>query len=232
MQIVERPSPNHDARTGAVDMLILHYTGMADQAAALARLTDPAAKVSAHYLIGEDGAVFRLVSEERRAWHAGVSYWAGHRDINGSSIGIELVNPGHEFGYRGFPSAQMEALVALAGDIRRRHRIPDRCVLGHSDVAIGRKQDPGERFDWQWLARRGVGLWPDFAGAPNPADAIAPLQRDLAKFGYDCPQSGVLDEATRATVRAFQLHFRPQRCDGTPDNETRRRAAVLATMVV
>ena len=232
MQIVERLSPNHDARTGAVDMLILHYTGMVDQAAALARLTDPAAKVSAHYLIGEDGAVFRLVPEERRAWHAGVSSWAGYRDINGMSIGIELVNPGHEFGYRDFPPAQMETLAALASDIRRRHRIADRRVLGHSDVAIGRKQDPGERFDWRWLARRGVGLWPDFAGAPTPADEIAPLQRDLAKFGYDCPQSGVLDAATRATVRAFQLHFRPQRCDGTPDDETRRRAAVLAAMAV
>ena len=232
MQIVERPSPNHDARTGIVDMLILHYTGMLDQAAALARLTDPAAKVSAHYLIGEDGAVFRLVPEERRAWHAGLSSWAGHRDINGASIGIELVNPGHEFGYRDFPAAQMATLAELARRIVVRHKIPQRHVLGHSDVAIGRKQDPGERFDWQWLARRGVGLWPDFAGAPTLADGIAPLQRHLAKFGYDCPQSGVLDEATHAAVRAFQLHFRPQHCDGTPDDETRRRATVLAAMVV
>lgn len=232
MQIVERLSPNHDARTGVVDMLILHYTGMIDQASALARLTDPTAKVSAHYLIGEDGTVFRLVPEERRAWHAGVSCWRGRNDINSASIGIELVNPGHEFGYRDFPPAQMGALAALANDIRQRHRIADRCVLAHSDVAIGRKQDPGERFDWQWLARQGVGLWPDFAGAPKPAGEIAPLQRDLAKFGYDCPQNGVLDPATRAAVRAFQLHFRPQHCDGTPDDETRRRAATLAAMVV
>ncbi|MGH7013108.1 MAG: N-acetylmuramoyl-L-alanine amidase [Stellaceae bacterium] len=231
MQIVERPSPSHDARTSGVDMLIIHYTGMRDQAATLARLTDPAAKVSAHYLIDEDGTVGRLVPEDRRAWHAGVSFWRGRSDINGASIGIELVNPGHDFGYRDFPPAQMEALAALATDIRQRHRIPDRYVLGHSDVAIGRKQDPGERFDWQWLARRGIGLWPDFAGGPLAGD-IALLQRNLAKFGYDCPQSGTLDEATRATVRAFHLHFRSQHCDGIPDQETRRRAAVLAAMVV
>ncbi len=232
MRIVDQLSPNHDARMGAIDMLILHYTGMLDCAAALARLTDPSAKVSAHYLIDEDGAVFRLVPEERRAWHAGVSYWAGRRDINDLSIGIELVNPGHEFGYGDFPPPQMEVLVALAIDIRQRHRIPDRCVLGHSDVAIGRKQDPGERFDWHWLARRGIGLWPDFGGGSTRSGSIAELQRDLAKFGYDCPQTGIADEATRAAVRAFQLHFRPDRCDGTADDETRRRAAVLAATVV
>src|SRR5579872_36543 len=146
MQIVEHPSPNHDARTSGVDMLILHYTGMVDQPAALARLTDPTAKVSAHYLIGEDGTVIRLVPEERRAWHAGVSHWRGRSDINSASIGIELVNPGHEFGYRDFPAAQMAALAELAKDIVARHKIPARHVLGHSDVAVGRKQDPGERF--------------------------------------------------------------------------------------
>ena len=232
MRIVDRPSPNHDARPGAVEMLILHYTGMRDQESALARLTDTATKVSAHYVIGEDGAVFHLVPEERRAWHAGVSYWAGHRDINGLSIGIELVNPGHEFGYRDFPPAQMATLATLATEIRRRHRIPDRCVLGHSDVAIGRKQDPGERFDWHWLARRGIGIWPDFAGAPAAAGGVADLQRNLATFGYDCPLNGALDDATRAAVRAFQLHFRPQLCDGLPDGETCRGAAALAAMVV
>ena len=231
MQIVERPSPNHDARTGTVDMLIIHYTGMIDQEAALARLTDPAAKVSAHYLIGEEGAVIRLVPEERRAWHAGVSYWRGRSDINSASVGIELVNPGHEFGYRDFPAAQMTALATLAKGIVNRHKIPARHVLGHSDIAIGRKQDPGERFDWHWLSRHGIGLWPDFAGGP-PAGDIALLQRNLAKFGYDCPQSGALDEATRAAVRAFQLHFRSQHCDGTPDEETRRRATALAEIVV
>jgi len=231
MHIVEQPSPNHDARPGAVDMLILHYTGMSDQAAALARLTDPAAKVSAHYLIGEDGAVIRLVLEARRAWHAGASYWHGRTDINGASIGIELVNAGHEFGYRDFPPAQMAVLAEVARDIVRRHAIPARHVLGHSDVAVGRKQDPGERFDWQWLARRGVGLWPDFTAAGKPGD-IAALQRDLAAFGYRCPTTGELDEDTQAAVRAFQLHFRPARVDGGPDDETRLRAAIVARAAV
>jgi N-acetylmuramoyl-L-alanine amidase len=227
MHIVDQLSPNHDGRTGGIDMLILHYTGMADQAAALARLTDPAAKVSAHYLIGEDGTVVRLVPETRRAWHAGVSYWRGRTDINSASIGIELVNPGHEFGYRDFPPAQMAALAALAADIVRRHGIPPRHVLGHSDIAIGRKRDPGERFDWRWLARHGVGLWPDFAAAPEPGD-IAVLQRDLASFGYRCPISSELDDDTRAALRAFQMHFRPARVDGAADDETRRHAAAVA----
>ena len=227
MHIVEQPSPNHDARPGSVDMLILHYTGMPDQAAALARLTDPTAMVSAHYLIDEDGTVIRLVPEARRAWHAGVSHWRGRTDINGASIGIELVNRGHEFGYRDFPAKQMAALAELARDIVRRHAIPARYVLGHSDVAIGRKQDPGERFDWQWLARRGVGLWPDFALAHGAGD-IAALQRDLASFGYRCPTTGVLDDDTRAAVRAFQRHFRAARVDGAADDETRSRATIVA----
>lgn len=230
MRIVDQLSPNHDARSGAIDMLILHYTGMPDRAAALARLTDPAAKVSAHYLIGEDGAIVRLVPEERRAWHAGVSYWRGRTDINGVSLGIELVNPGHEFGYRDFPAAQMTALAVLAADIVRRHRIPARHVLAHSDVAIGRKQDPGERFNWQWLAQHGVGLWPNLAAAPEPGD-IAMFQRHLAAFGYRCPISSELDDDTRAAVRAFQLHFRPSRVDGAADDETRRRAAAVAQAV-
>ncbi|SRR5579875_2857414 len=227
MRMVDRPSPNHDARPGAVDMLILHYTGMPDRESALARLTDPAAKVSAHYLIDDGGMVMRLVPEERRAWHAGVSYWRGRTDINGASIGIELVNPGHEYGYRDFPPAQMAALAALVGDIVRRHAIPARHVLGHSDVAIGRKRDPGERFDWRWLARRGIGLWPDFAAGGEPGD-IAALQRNLAAFGYRCPTTGELDEDTAAAIRAFQLHFRPQRIDGAADEETRRRAGAIA----
>jgi N-acetylmuramoyl-L-alanine amidase len=227
VRIVDQPSPNHDARAGAIDMLILHYTGMPDRAAALARLTDPAAKVSAHYLIGEDGTVIRLVPEARRAWHAGVSHWRGRTDVNSASIGIEMVNPGHEFGYRDFPAAQMTALVELAADIIRRHGIPARHVLGHSDVAIGRKQDPGERFNWQWLAGHGIGLWPDLANAPEPGD-IAALQRDLASFGYRCPMTSELDEETRAVVRAFQLHFRPSRVDGAADDDTRRRAGAVA----
>ncbi len=152
----EYTSPNFNDRIGddAPEMIVIHYTGMQSAAAALERLCDPAAEVSAHYVIDEDGVTYKLVEEENRAWHAGVSQWDGERDINSASIGIELVNPGHEFGYRGFPSAQMEALATLCKDIMSRHDI--KTVLGHSDVAPERKQDPGELFDWSWLANTGV----------------------------------------------------------------------------
>ena len=228
MPLRDRPSPNHDARPGAVDMLILHYTGMQSAAAGLDRLCSPAAKVSAHYVIDEDGTVWRLVAEDRRAWHAGVSSWRGRRDINGASIGIELVNPGHEFGYRPFPEPQMAALEALGRDIIGRHPIPPRHVLGHSDVAPLRKTDPGELFDWPRLARAGIGLWPDFTTLPPPAAAIADVQRQLAQIGYDTPQSGAEDAATMAAIAAFQRHFRPTPCDGKADRETRQRIAALA----
>jgi N-acetylmuramoyl-L-alanine amidase len=228
MHFRDRPSPNHDARPGAIDMLILHYTGMASAAATLDRLSSPEAKVSAHYLIEEDGTVWRLVAEERRAWHAGVSCWRGRRDINGASIGIELANPGHENGYRPFPEPQMAALEALGGDILRRHPIPPHHVLGHSDVAPQRKTDPGELFEWQRLARAGIGLWPDFTALPPPATDIAELQRQLAEIGYDTSPSGAEDAATTAAIAAFQRHFRPSRCDGKADTETRRRIAALA----
>ena len=230
MHFHDRPSPNHDARPGAVDMLILHYTGMASAAAALDRLCSPEARVSAHYLIDEDGTVWRLVPEDRRAWHAGVSCWRGRRDINGASIGIELVNPGHDNGYRAFPDAQMAALEALGRDIIGRHPIPPRHVLGHSDVAPQRKIDPGELFDWRRLARAGIGLWPDFT-APPPAADIAELQRQLAEIGYDTPLTGSVDAATTAVIAAFQRHFRPSLCDGTADPETRRRIAALAAAI-
>jgi N-acetylmuramoyl-L-alanine amidase len=230
MRIRERPSPNHDARPGdgVVDMLILHYTGMRSAAAALDRLCSPAAKVSAHYVIDEDGTIWRLLPEQRRAWHAGVSSWRGRRDINGASIGIELVNPGHEFGYRPFPEPQMAALETLAGDILRRHPIPPRHVLGHSDVAPQRKTDPGELFDWARLARAGIGLWPDFAAAPPSATSIAELQEQLATIGYEMPRTGSDDAATAAVITAFQRHFRPSLCDGKADRETRQRIAAVA----
>ena len=231
--IEEHPSPNHDARpAGApVDLLILHYTGMASAEAACQRLTDPAAKVSAHYLIGEDGAIRRLVAEPRRAWHAGLAYWAGARDINGRSIGIELVNPGHEFGYRRFPEPQIGALVALARNILERHRIPAHRILGHSDVAPGRKQDPGELFDWRALATAGIGLWPgpgrqndgaaELVGPGSGPETIKRLQRDLACFGYEMEATGRYDRVTRLTVTAFQRHWRPANIDGIADGETR-----------
>jgi N-acetylmuramoyl-L-alanine amidase len=230
MQIADRPSPNFDPRPGdgRVDMLILHYTGMRTGQEALERLCDPAARVSAHYLVDEDGAVTRLVAEEKRAWHAGLSSWRGCNDINGSSIGIELVNPGHEFGYRRFPEAQIAALEELARGILVRHVIPPQHVLGHSDIAPLRKQDPGEFFDWPRLARAGIGLWPDFGGDAGLAPGLREIQSHLAAIGYACPQSGALDAATVATLAAFQRHYRPERCDGVLDPETGRRIAALA----
>jgi N-acetylmuramoyl-L-alanine amidase len=226
--VIERPSPNHDPRrAGApIDILLLHYTGMETAEAALARLCDPAAKVSAHYTIDEDGTLHRHVPEDRRAWHAGKSFWAGERDVNSRSIGIELVNPGHEFGYRPFPEAQMAALIPLAREIVARHAVPAARVLGHSDVAPGRRQDPGELFDWAGLAQAGIGTWPTPEDGPGEIP-IERVQAQLAEFGYDVPGSGALDDKTRAALTAFQRHFRPQRIDGVPDAETTARLASL-----
>jgi N-acetylmuramoyl-L-alanine amidase len=234
MQIAERPSPNFDARPGEgrVDILILHYTGMRTAKDALDRLCAPAARVSAHYLIDEEGAVTHLVAEDKRAWHAGISSWRGRNDINGASIGIELVNPGHEFGYRRFPESQMAALEELAKGILSRHPIPPRHVIGHSDVAPLRKQDPGELFDWQRLARAGIGFWPDFTGqtAVRPP-GLREIQSMLNEIGYLCRQSGALDAVTTAAILAFQLHFRPEHCDGVLDTETARRIAIYAQQI-
>ena len=229
--MIDRPSPNHDVRPAGrpVDILLMHYTDMPSAEAALARMTDPAARVSAHYCVDEDGTAYRLVPERRRAWHAGVSSWAGARDINGRSIGIELVNPGHSCGYRPFPAAQMRALEDLARGILARHPIPPRRVLGHSDVAPARKEDPGELFDWPRLAKAGIGLWPGGA-APRKAP-VNEVQALLARYGYDVPQSGALDEATAAVVRAFQRHFRPSRFDGIPDPETVGRLDALLRLL-
>ena len=209
----DRPSPNFDSRPdGApVDMLVLHYTGMRTAAAALDRLTDPGARVSAHYVVEEDGTVWRLVDERARAWHAGISAWRGETDINGRSVGIELVNPGHEFGYRPFPDAQMEAVIELAKGILERHPIPPRNVVGHADIAPSRKTDPGELFDWPRLAAAGIGLWPadgQKAGAGGHA-------RELGGIGYDTADLA-------AAVTAFQRRFRPSSIDGEIDAETGR----------
>jgi N-acetylmuramoyl-L-alanine amidase len=218
MGIVDLPSPNHDARNAPIDILLLHYTGMKTAQDAIERLRDPTAQVSAHYVVAEDGTVTRLVAEERRAWHAGVSYWAGARDINARSIGIEIVNPGHEFGYRAFPAVQMRALLGLAKGIVARHRIHSSRVLGHSDVAPLRKEDPGELFDWRMLAEGGVGLWP----RPRPcgwSDAEFILQ--LGRYGYDLegPAGTDVAQARRAAITAFARHFRPAKLAAEPDPE-------------
>ena len=201
-------------------MLVIHYTGMITADAALERLCDPSAQVSAHYLIDEDGTLYRLVDEASRAWHAGVAYWAGATNINDRSIGIELVNPGHEFGYRAFPEPQMQSLESLARQIVARHPIaPDR-VLGHSDIAPDRKSDPGELFDWQRLAAGGVGLWPRPLGSIPQPDLVDAKQL-LAAYGYRVDDGAAPDTAfDTAAVVAFQRHFRPGRIDGVIDGET------------
>jgi N-acetylmuramoyl-L-alanine amidase len=221
MQITQSPSPNHGQRRSGIDMLVLHYTGMTTAKAAMARMCDPAAEVSAHYLVDEDGTVTQLVAEERRAWHAGAAFWGGVTDVNSRSIGVELQNPGHEYGYRDFPGTQIAALTDLAGGIVARHAIPPALVLGHSDVAPRRKQDPGERFPWATLAAAGIGLWPDFDRSAGPGDAAA----QLAAIGYE-----TLDLA--AAIAAFQRHWRPARCDGVLDFETARRIAIRATTAI
>lgn len=225
--VIPRPSPNHDVRAPStrVEILLLHYTGMRSAEEALARLTNPAAKVSAHYTIDEDGTVYAHVAEDRRAWHAGVSSWAGHDDVNSRSVGIEIVNPGHDYGYRAFPEAQIARLIPLAREIMARHAIGPAGVLGHSDVAPLRKQDPGELFPWRRLASAGIGVWPaPRAGAAvcdtSSTAAIHSLQTTLARVGYGLEATGRYDEPTRLVVAAFQRHFRPAAVTGEADSET------------
>src|SRR5579871_10256 len=187
LKIVECRSPNHDERPpgAAIDILVLHYTGMKTADEALARLCDPAARVSAHYTIGRDGRIYAHVPEERRAWHAGVSWWAGETNVNARSMGIELVNPGHEFGYIPFAEPQIEALIELAKGIVSRHPIPPRRVVGHSDVAPARKTDPGELFPWQRLAQAGIGVWPKVLPLPRGqvGGASADVAEKLSRYG-------------------------------------------------
>jgi N-acetylmuramoyl-L-alanine amidase len=221
LQAIERSSPNHGPRAepGRIDMLVLHYTGMTTAAAALERLCDPGARVSAHYVIEENGVIWRLVPESRRAFHAGVSCWEGESDLNAVSLGIEIVNPGHEWGYRPFPEAQMASVEALCADLISRHPIPAHRVLGHSDIAPDRKTDPGELFDWPRLARAGIGIWPP-ANASEPTREVdrALSLRDLEAIGY-CAR----ERSANWTLTAFQRRFRPSRCDGRLDPETAAR---------
>ena len=242
LSLRERPSPNHDSRGDAasipgagpprIDILVLHYTGMESAAAAIDRLCDPEARVSSHYVVEEDGEVWRLVPEERRAWHAGVSFWQGETALNTLSIGVEIVNPGHELGYRPFPEAQMQAVEALCRDVLARRGIPAHRVVGHSDIAPTRKVDPGELFDWPRLARAGIGLWPEPApelrrrrgrgvGIVERARSLA----DLARIGYRVEPG---NEAP--ALAAFQRRFRAERWDGRLDGETSGRLAEVAQL--
>jgi N-acetylmuramoyl-L-alanine amidase len=223
-----QPSPNHGERLGPLDAILLHYTGMETGAAALELLCSPAAQVSCHYLVWEDGRIWQLVPETRRAWHAGKSFWAGETDLNSRSIGIEIVNPGHDGGAPAFPDAQIEAAIALCRDISARHTIKPERILGHSDVAPGRKMDPGEIFPWPRLFQAGIGHWVAPAPIrPGPAyepgamgPPVAALQAMLASYGYGVTPTGCYDPALRDVVAAFQRHFRPARVDGIADVST------------
>ncbi len=222
LTIRQNPSPNQGPRPVGVpiDMLILHYTDTVDTASALGILLDPTRKVSAHYLVEENGAIHGLVPESQRAWHAGVSAWGNAADINDRSIGIEIVNPGHSNGYRPFPEAQMLALMDLVEEIIQRHQIPPIRVLAHSDVAPQRKKDPGELFDWPRLAAKGLAVWPHNVKQRTHLSSLKEIQAKLAKFGYAVPQSGALDDETRQVITAFQRHFRPRLLTGIPDEES------------
>jgi N-acetylmuramoyl-L-alanine amidase len=237
LELIDAPSPNFDARNKVPDMLVLHYTGMESGEAALERLRDGEreGRVSSHYMVEEDGRVFRLVPEERRAWHAGNSFWKGEEGLNHASIGIEIVNPGHDFGYRAFPDAQIAAVIALIGDIRTRWQIDDNRILGHSDVAPARKIDPGELFPWKRLAEAGHGVWAEAGSAPGQALSegdegvgVFALQAGLTRLGYDSAPSGKYDAATRDVVGAFQRHWVQTRWDGVADGQT--RATLMAVL--
>ncbi len=236
--IRDLPSPNQDDRPAGlpIDMLILHYTGMKTAREAIERLRDPEAKVSSHYVVEEDGAIWRLVPEERRAFHAGISHWRGASELNGRSIGIEIVNPGHEWGYREFPILQVAAVCDLCLSILARHPIPARNVVGHSDVAPDRKEDPGEKFDWEQLAMNGVGLWPEgvpdlgTGGAVRDAANLRDVRRALADIGYRVAPEGALDPALSTVLRAFQRHWRPEAITGQADSGTLARLLGVARL--
>lgn len=222
-------SPNVEPRPPRVlpSLLLLHYTGMESAEAACRWLCNPASRVSCHYLVDEQGSLVQMVGEEMRAWHAGISWWAGETDINSHSIGIEIHNGGHSLHYAEFPDAQMNALIALARDIIARNGIRPERVLAHSDVAPQRKIDPGEKFDWRRLHIEGIGHWVEpvpignhFEPFSADPDSIAAFQRKLGSYGYHVEATGHFDKQTEIVVRAFQRHFRPQRVDGIADRST------------
>lgn len=229
LQIERRESPNQNARKRDVSLLVLHYTGMDTAEAAIDRLCEPEAGVSAHYVVCEDGRTVQLVDEERRAWHAGLGVWAGETDVNSASIGIEIVNGGHCFGLPDFPRAQIEAVIELSEAIMARWTIHATGVIGHSDMAPERKLDPGERFPWARLADYGIGVWPDpvkadhslkFGPGHGEGAGLAAVQANLVHIGYGLETNGAYTPRTRAVVAAFQRRFRPDHMDGLVDGET------------
>ena len=219
----EFSSPNFNDRPKDIvpNILVIHYTGMQSLDQALQRLMSSNSQVSAHYLISRKGEIFKLVSEEKRAWHAGVSYWRGETDINSYSIGIELENPGHEFGYSKFPKSQMSVLTELCVEIINKYSISPENIVGHSDIAPRRKKDPGELFDWKSLAQKGVGLWPE--PILNKI-TLEPFEKSLNDFGYE-----VVD--LRSTITAFQRHYLPDKVSGISDATTQKTLATLMSLV-
>jgi N-acetylmuramoyl-L-alanine amidase len=255
-QYISRPSQNFDARTRPIDLVVLHYTGMQDAEIALARLTDPApvagkfpgpwqafdivadaplSRVSAHYVVDEAGQIYTLVPEEHRAWHAGASSWEGEGDVNSRAIGIEIVNGGHDFGLPDFTDAQIDAVISLLKDIFERWpQLTPARVVAHSDIAPERKLDPGEKFPWQRLAEAGVSVWPKpmERRTERGEDRVGRVQQQLVAIGYAVDMNGMMDEATRAALRAFQRRFRPQNIDGMIDDETLSLLAAMASVSV
>jgi N-acetylmuramoyl-L-alanine amidase len=236
LEIIAQPSPSFGPRkpvngSTGVRLIVLHYTGMTSAEAALQRLTDPAAHVSSHYVVDDDGRIYRLVDDAQRAWHAGVSYWRGMRDINSCSIGIEITNPGHDYGYRAFPDKQLSAVTALCRSLIQTHGLGARDVVGHSDIAPGRKIDPGELFPWQALAAEGIGMWPTLSGTKHLVDTAQALEM-LSRIGYATPLSvdagADIIAKPSDVIEAFQRHFRPRQITGHLDTETLALIQALA----
>jgi N-acetylmuramoyl-L-alanine amidase len=231
LSIIQTPSPNFNERLHPVDMLVLHYTGMKDGPSALTRMRQPESQVSAHYMVEEDGRVFALVAEDKRAWQAGRSWWRGDEDLNSRSIGIEIVNGGHDFGLPPYPEVQIAAVIELCQGILSRWPIPQARIVAHSDIAPERKEDPGEHFPWKRLAEAGIGLWPAEKPPVEPwmthgaatGDAgitVDGLREALAEIGYRIERTGPFDDSLAAAVRAFQRRWRPMRVTGQGDVET------------
>ncbi len=241
MKHIKSPNFNDRPEKATIDILVMHYTGMKTADEALKRMCDPRAEVSSHYMVYEDGDIVNLVDEQKRAWHAGISCWRGTASLNDISIGIEIVNKGHEFGYAPFPQIQMESVSKLARDIMDRHGIEARNVVGHSDIAPSRKQDPGELFNWQSLAKDGIGLWPDIKKVKKGDEVlvqtgkedvdVARVQKMLSDYGYHIRVDGYYGSKTEDVVKAFKRHFVPEYVNVCWDRLAEERMKKLLTMV-